>query len=428
MPTASPTLPHSVASAFLATFLLSTSCKTHQLLFEEQRQKQQEVWIQALETQAGIEEGTFTWDDALASLQAKNIEILKSRAAIADAQTTSKRVWKSLLPALYLQSTHNTELQDIDQLALNQFTFRLNGFINISGLLKFHPRLVTAKLSILYANINHGLREREQIIELYRLFLEARHSEQEFAQLLEAEQFLQQNPGNATPQARMELRQQTAHLEAARKARGYQLSKLTGDYSKAWVPEPKSLPKLEYQIPEDPAQYGSEHFGELETKLYALEILRAEAQAKRLSFRRWPDFNLMFSGPPLYQRAEGESTYWSAEEVRMNAWAFWNFDAQGQIRAELKSQKRLHAIKLDEVQQIRSASARKLVGVMEHLGNLKAQAKQTVEDLDNPGLEPALREALLKEKGEVEKQIQDQALLLLFFDNDFASKLGLGET
>ena len=64
---------------------------------------------------------------------------------------------------------------------------------------------------------------------------------------------------------------------------------------------------------------------------------------------------------------------------------------------------------------------------MEHLGNLKAQAKQTVEDLDNPGLEPALREALLKEKGEVENKSSDQALLLLFFDNDFASKLGLGE-
>lgn len=427
MPTASPSLHIRAALTLALGTWVCTSCKTHQVLFEEEQQKQQAVWIESLETQATIEEGTFTWKAALESLRAKNIEILKSRAAIEDAKTSSKRVWKSLLPALYLQSTHNTELQDIDQLALDQFTFRLNGFINISGLLKFHPRLVSAKLAILYSNINFSLREREQAIELYRLFLEAQNTETEFAQLLEAEQFLGQNPGNTTPTARMELRQQKARLEAARKAMGYKLSKLTGDYSKAWVPDPGTLPPLEYGIPEDPAKYGAEHFGDLETKLYALEIIRAEAQTKRLAFRRWPDFNLMFSGPPIYQRTEGESVYWSAEEVRMNAWAFWNFDAQGQIRSELKSKRRLHAIKLDEIQQTRSASARKLVGVMEHLETLETQSAQIEEDLANPALEATIREALRKEKAEVERQIQDQSLLLLFFDNDFANKLGLEE-
>ena len=410
---------------FLAsTVFLLTACQSPQVIFEEETLKQTKVWEEAVSTQSQTEKATITWEQALASLQSNNIQLLKAQASIEDAHNAVKRVKHTLLPKLYLQSTSNTSISDLDQLSLDQFTFRLYGFLNISGLLKFQPRLFAAKLATIYTKITYQIREREQIIELYRIFLEAAETNAKREQLANAREFLEQN--QETPLlSQLNLTKQENQLESAQISQANNLSKLIGDHSHFWLPSPETLPSLDYEIPEDLAQFATIQFGELETKLYALEIIRAQAEIKRIGFQRWPDFNLALSGPPLLQNSAGETKYWSAEDVRLNAWAFWNFDAQGLFRSQLKSKRRLHTIQLKEIQQTRAHSARKLVNLLEQMVKLQKQATLLAKELQSPELDPTIQDPLKKEEEQLKKQILEYTLLLLFFDNEFNQKLNL---
>ena len=423
-PLVNPTFLRPTVILLVSSVWLITACQSPQAVFEEETEKQRQIWKEAVSTQSKLDKASITWEEALTSLQTNNVELLKARESIENAKHSIKRVKHTLLPRLYLQSSSNTSITDLDQLSLDQFTFRLYGFLNISGLLKFQPRLFAAKLSAIYTRITYELREREQILELYRLFVEAEQIQTKLEQLAKAQEFLDQNQ-DASLLSRLDLRKQKNKLETAQDTQANQLSTLIGDHSKLWLPDSQSLPQLDYHIPPDLAQYAANQFGELETKLYALEIIKAQAEIKRISFQRWPDFNLALSGPPIVQNASGETTYWSTEDVRLNAWAFWNFDAQGHIRSQFKSKHRLHAIQLKEIQQTRANSARKLINLLEQLLQLKEENTLLSEELQTPALAPSIQETLKTEKEQLEKQILEYTLLLLFFDNEFTTKIKL---
>ena len=406
----------------LGCTLVFFGCQSPQARFEEETTRQTEAWKLAIKNQAAPEKSAISWDAALSSLQANNIELLRAKAAIEDARSSVRQVKYTLLPTIYLQSSNNTQLNELDQLDLDEFSFRLYGFLNISGLLKFQPRLFAARLGTIYASITYQLREREQIIELYRLFMDAEETNQKLAQLESALRFVDQNQEGFSLQ-RLELVKQQAQLESARTTQANNLSQLIGDHTKYWIPKVDTLPSLEYNIPETYTDFAAEHFGQLETKLYALEIIKAQADLKRIRFRRWPDFNLALSGPPLVESSSGETTYWSADDVRLNAWAFWNFDTQGFYRNQTRTRKRVNAIEMHEIQQTRAQSARKLLNLLEQLRKLQDQEELLEEKLGDTNLAPAIQESLEKVKIDLKKQTLEYELLLLFFDNHFKEKI-----
>lgn len=403
---------------------LLSSCKSPQVEFEEETRHQAMAWKQAVESQETLEFKDINWDLALEKLQSHNVELLRAQAVIEDSRNSIKRVRNTLLPNIFLQSSNNTPLDDLDDLTLDQFSFRLYGFFNLSGLINFYPRIFAAKLSTIYAEITYKLKEREQIIELYRLFLEADATNTQLDQLTNALRFLENNENNFSLSI-LDLVKQKTQLESLRTNQANKLSQLIGDHSQFWIPVARSLPDLEYQIPEDLTQFAAQNFGNLDTEFYALEIIKARADIKRIRFQRWPDFNLALSGPPIVQNSLGETTYWSTDNVRLNAWAFWNFDTQGLFRSQLKSKQRLNDIQIKEIQQTRANSARKMLNLLNQLKILQKQKQLLDEKLQDPNLELVIKDTLQKEDLELEREILEYGLLLLFFDNEFNKRIEL---
>ncbi len=61
-------------------------------------------------------------------------------------------------------------------------------------------------------------------------------------------------------------------------------------------------------------------------KLTATELEGARLQMLGASLVFWPDVSVGISGPPLYSSGPGGSTFWRAQDARVNANAAWQLD------------------------------------------------------------------------------------------------------
>jgi hypothetical protein len=218
----------------------------------------------------------------------------------------------------------------------------------------FRARLYAAQLVELRARAAKELAEREQIIELYRLF----YSAQEFA-----DRTVQLETQRATAEAMEQVdpftgqlmitETETLELGNAREAKALQdrISEALGSREYQWLLSPQGLPELRYSEAPLPLT-DTNRVAQLQMRLLAVELEAARAQLLGLKLRYWPELNINISGPPVYSRSSGgNETFWDADELRANASLYWTIDTRGNLSRTIRQTKRQQELQYERYRQ-----------------------------------------------------------------------------
>lgn len=341
------------------------------------------AWQTNLEHQIDLPVREVDWPAAVELLHKGNVKLRQSRLEITNTIENYRQIYKELIPTLNARSGVSKRLASLDTLSFDDVTFSADSFFNVPGLVNFAARIYVAKLMMLRARTAYQLAEREQTIELYRLF----NGVQEQAVELEKLSVQRANASimnridpftGRMMETELQLREVTA-LKAERSAQ-QSASDLFGDYSYRWVLLTNGLPELQYHINPLPLA-DTNRVAQLQMKLVALELEAARATITGIKLRYWPELNIFISGPPVFQRFSGQERWWDADQVRGSADLFWQLDTRGYISRQLRQTRRTQELQKDRFRQESLALMDRLLFTQQLMKSTRNQLERTDKEI-----------------------------------------------
>ena len=335
-------------------FSAIVGCRGPERKVVEQMNELRRAWDSNVVYQANLPQRVIDWHEAMGIMLAKNLKLRQMRNDLTNAQASVRQVYKDFIPTLNLQlgvSEFFTEIPGIDA---DDVYMNASSIMSIPGVVNFRARLYAAQLVELRARAAKELAEREQIIELYRLF----YSAQEFA-----DRTVQLETQRATAEAMEQVdpftgqlmitETETLELGNAREAKALQdrISEALGSREYQWLLSPEGLPELRYSEAPLPLT-DTNRVAQLQMRLLAVELEAARAQLLGLKLRYWPELNINISSPPIYSRSAGGSeTFWDADELRANASLYWTIDTRGNLSRTIRQTKRQQELQYERYRQ-----------------------------------------------------------------------------
>ena len=327
---------------------------------------------------AALPEQPVNWQSAVSLLRARNLKLLSGRFDITNSQESVRQVYKDLIPTLDLRANVNRSLKNIGMTTLDDVTFSADSFFNIPGIVNMNARFFSARLTLLRTEMLYRLAEREQMIELYKLFLSFEEARQVAAelqaeqQLAESVQAVDRLAGQVLIEQlksrRLAFERQSVDLQAA-------AGDLLGDHGRRWNFQTNGWPILPY--PQQPLTLAdSNRVAQLQMKLVAVELVAAWAQVRGIKLQYWPELTIFVTGPPLYQRTAGVEHFWSLGDVRASADLFWRLDTRGYVSRQLKQARRDQALQWARLREETLALMNKLLAAQKLIAKLGEQIDQ----------------------------------------------------
>ena len=361
-----------------ALLLLVAACSTPQTRIEGHLDHLREEWDSNINYQANLPEWVLNWPSAVDVMLANNLKLRQSRNDITNAQESVRQIFKDFIPTLNLRAGISKHFIDIPDISFDDVNFSADSFFNVPGVVNFRARLYAAQLYEIRVRAANELAEREQMIELYRLFFLAEELRDQTARLE-----MQRATARAMEQidpftGRVMLTElETLDLARAREAKGLQdrLSELLGSRDYRWVLSTNGLPDLRYH--ENPLPLtDTNRVAQLQMKLLAVELEAARAQLLGLKLRYWPDLNIFVSGPPIYSRTGGRERFWDADELRASADVFWNIDTRGTLGRTIRQTKRQQELQKERYRQESLALMNRLIFTQQLIDTVKLQLER----------------------------------------------------
>lgn len=335
-------------------------------------------WATNLSAQAHLPHRTLDWAAAVAELRANNLKLRQSRTEVTNAQEAVRQVFRDLAPTLNLHAGLSKRIADIPSVTADDVTFSADSIFTIPGIVSMHARLYAARLFKLRAEAASALAEREQIIELYKLFWMFHEVDQQ-ARRLETERktaqaFEQVDPFTGQIMlTQAELRERSTQQEL--QTLQQRASELLGNYSYRWAFTTNQLPDLRYDL--DPLRLDdTNRVAQLQIRLAAIELEAARVELAGIKLRYWPELNIFVTSPPIYQRAFGEERFWDARDVRASADVFWWIDTRGYISRQLRQTKRQRALQRERLRQESLTLMQRLLFAQELLRDTVAKERE----------------------------------------------------
>ena len=334
--------------------------------------------------QADLPERVVDWPTAVALMRENNLQLKQARLELKTAEESVRQVFKDLIPTLNLRSGISKQLTSLNQVTADDITFSADSFFSIPGVVNFSARLYAARLSYLRALTAYRLAEREQIIDLYRLFYgaeELRENNTRFS--------IQRSTANAMEQVdpfngRLMLTEvRSRELVNAREGETLQdrAATLLGSRDYHWIFSTNGVPELRYH--EEPLPLtDTNRVAQLQLKLLAIELEAARATLQGLKLRYWPELNIFITGPPIYQRYAGQELWWDADALRMNADLFWSIDTRGQIRRLIRQTARQQALQLERYREETLALMNRLLFTQQLIDSIEEQLTRVTVQMD----------------------------------------------
>lgn len=301
-------------------------------------------WSSNVARQANLPERVVDWPAAWQTMLEGNAKLKQGRIDITNSRENVKQIYRELIPTVNTRAGISKNLTDLNQLAFDDVTFSADSFFNVPGLVNMTARVYAAKLALIRARAAYALAEREQAIELYRLFYSWQEAglEQERLRIQRATAgaMLQIDPFSGRLME-TELRNREMLAERERQALQERASVLFGSHSHRWVLSTNGLPQLRYHEESLPLQ-DTNRVAQLHLKLTAVELEGARIMIKGMKLRYWPELNIFISGPPIYQRVAGRERVWDADFVRGSADMYWQLDTRGHLSRQIRQTKRTH--------------------------------------------------------------------------------------
>lgn len=339
--------------AAAAAVLFVTGCQSPRKKIAAQEIKLRSEWETNLAHQSNLPDLVLDWEGAVSMMMANNLKLRQARIEMTNAQEQLKQVFKDLIPSLNLRSGISKKLADFDTLTADDVTFSADSFFNIPGFVSFGTRWYGAKLYQLRTRAAYQLAEREQMVDLYRLFFSAEEYRDE-AERLDMQRATAQAMTQVDPFSgrMMTTELQSRELALARSGKTLQdsASELLGTREYRFKFSTNGLPDLRYHEFPLPLSDTS-RVAQLQMKLLAVELEAARAQLFGLKLRYWPELNIFISGPPIYQVRSGRDTFWDAEELRASADLFWTIDTRGNLSRSIRQMKRQQELQKQRYRQ-----------------------------------------------------------------------------
>jgi hypothetical protein len=342
------------------------------------------LWETNLAHQSNLPERVIDWHEAMGIMLARNLKLRQMRNDLTNAQASVRQVFKDFIPTLSMQAGVTKFFTDIPNISPDDVYMNASSIVSVPGVVNFRARLYAAQLVELRARAAKDLAEREQIIELYRLF----HTAQEFAERVEqlqtqratAEAMVQVDP--FTGQL-MLTEAETLELASAREAKALQdrIGEALGSRDYHWLLSPEGLPEVRYD--ENPLPLNdTNRVAQLQMRLLAVDLEAARAQLLGLKLRYWPELNINISGPPVYARsAGGNETFWDAERLQANASLFWSIDTRGNLSRTIRQTKRQQVLQRERYLQESIALVNRLLFTQRLITEVREQLAQVEAQL-----------------------------------------------
>ena len=357
--------------------LLFAGCSPQKKVAQHLNQLRYE-WQTNLVHQANLPERVLDWPEAVAIMQENNLALKQARIELINAREAVRQVFKDLIPSLNLRAGVSKQLTSLDRITAEDITFSANSFFSIPGVVNFSARLYTTRLYLLRAEAAYRLAEREQIIDLYRLFIGAEELRENFnrfsVQRATATAMEQVDPFSG----RLMLTElQSRELINEREAESLQdrAAVLLGSRDYQWVFSTNGLPELRYHEAPLPLS-DTNRVAQLQLKLLAIELEAARATLQGLKLRYWPELNIFITGPPIYQRFSGNEVWWDSDSLRANADLFWTIDTRGQVRRMIRQTARQQALQLERYREETLALMNRLLFTQELINSVELQLRR----------------------------------------------------
>jgi hypothetical protein len=359
------------------------ACRSPEKRVSERMEGIRVAWETNLQRQANLPVREMDWPNALSMVISNNAKLRQSRLDFTNTVENYRSIYRELIPTLNARAGVAKRLASLNTLSMDDVNFSADSFFNIPGLVNFAARIYVGRMMVLRARIAYQLAEREQTIELYRLF----NGVQE--QSVEADRLAIQRANTSAMNAidpftgrlmQTELQtRETANLKDKQSLQ-QRASDLFGDYSYEWKLLTNGLPDLRYH--QEPLPLAdTNRVAQLQMKLFALELEAAHATLTGIKLRYWPELNIFITGPPVYSRAGGQSRWWDASQVRGSADVYWQLDTRGYISRQLKQTKRTQALQRERFEQESLALMDRLLFTQKLMDATKEQLTRTEKEI-----------------------------------------------
>lgn len=342
------------------------------------------AWETNLQRQANLPVYQVDWPTAQGLLLKGNVKLRQARLDVTNTLENYRQLFREFIPTLNARSGVSKRLTSLNSLSFDDVTFSADSFFNIPGVVNFSARLYVAKLMMLRARTAYELAEREQTIELYRLF----NGIQETA--LELEKLSIQRANTSAMNAidpftgrMMETELQTREVAALKDQRALQqrASDLFGDYSYRWEISTNGMPDLRYHEASLPLG-DTNRVAQVQMKLVALELEAARATITGIKLRYWPELNIFISGPPVFSRVAGVDRWWDADALRGSADLFWQLDTRGYITRQLRQTRRTQELQQERFRQETLALMDRLLFTQQLMRSTQEQLIRTEKEIE----------------------------------------------
>jgi hypothetical protein len=358
---------------FLA--LLWAGCTSPNKKIEAHVGRLREAWQTNLHQQVNLPERILSWPDAVDLLLRHNLKLRQARNELTNSAENVRQVYKDLIPTLNARAGISKELSQLANITENDLTLSADSFFNVPGVMNFGARLYTARLYQLRAQAAYELAEREQLIDLFRLFYSAEELRDESTRLeMQRATALAMEQVDPFSGRLMATEMETRELAYSREVKGFQdrASDLLGSRQARWVFTTNGLPVLRYQeVPLPLAD--TNRVAQLQMRLLAVELEAARAQLLGMKLRYWPELNIFITGPPIYQRSAGRDRFWDSEEVRASADLFWTIDTRGNNARMIRQTVRQQDLQIQRYHQETLALMNRLIYTQQVIDTVQNQ-------------------------------------------------------
>lgn len=371
-----------VTAALLPLLLLA--CRSPQERVGQRMETLRAEWQTNVLRQSQLPVREIDWPGALAELQANNLKLRQARNEVTNSREAVRQIFRDLTPTLNLRAGITKNLESLGSTTLDDITFSADSFFNVPGLVSFGARLYAARLFQLRAEAALELTEREQTVELYKLFLLAQETQLQAEHLgiqrttasaiREIEPFTGQMMLTETELRKLASTRETETLQ-------HRAAELLGSRAYQWKFVTNGLPDLPYDREPIPLQ-DPNRVAQLQMKLMAIELEAARAQLNGIKLRYWPELSVFVSGPPIYQRAFGRERFWDAGELRASADMFWYLDTRGYIARQLRQVRRQQSIQQERLRNESVALIDRLLYTQTLIESVREQASQVDRELE----------------------------------------------
>jgi hypothetical protein len=359
------------------------ACRGPERKVTEQMEDLRLKWNANVEYQANLPPRVIDWNEAVGIMLAKNLKIRQMSNDLVNARENVRQVYKDFIPTLNIQAGVSEFFTDVSNLGSEDVYMNASSFFSVPGVVNFRARLYAAQLMEFRARSAQELAEREQKIELYRLFFTAEELRDRTARL-ETERATAQAMEQVDPFSGQLMLTETATLELAnlREERVLQdrVSDALGSRDYHWILSPEGLPDLRYDETPLPLT-DTNRVAQLQMRLLAVELEAARAQLLGLKLRYWPELHIGISSPPVYSRSGGNEEFWDSEKLRFTANLIWNIDTRGNLSRGIRFTKRQQEIQRERYRQESLALINRLLFTQQLIASVRQQLQQVEAQL-----------------------------------------------